>query len=106
MCHMGFIGTLLMAYFVYVILLYGQQMMVGTEGNPQYMCRSCFDKYKTLMKLCTKLLNKAEKALAKMTTVSYNPSAGKRVCTAPQQPPSKQLFLEEEEGSPAEVVSH
>ena len=27
-CHMGFIGTLLMAYFVYVILLYGQQLLL------------------------------------------------------------------------------
>ena len=27
--------------------------LIGTEENPQFMCRSCFEKYKTLAKLRT-----------------------------------------------------
>ena len=36
MCHMGFIGTLLMAYFVYVILLYRQQVLVVAWARVPY----------------------------------------------------------------------
>ena len=36
MCHIGFIGTLLMAYFVYVILLYGQQVLVVAWARVPY----------------------------------------------------------------------
>ena len=66
---------------------------------------ACFDKYKMLVKLRTELLEKAEKALAKMTTVPHVTSARKRSSTALQQPPSKRLFLENEQTSPAVVVS-
>ena len=79
--------------------------MVETEGNPRYMCRSCFDKYKTLAKLQNELSNKAENALAKITT-SHFTSARKRSSTTLQQPPPKRLFVEDEPTSPAVVVSH
>ena len=79
--------------------------MVGTKENPRYMCRSCFDKYKTSVKVRTELLGKAENALAKMTTAPRNISTRKRRDTALEQPPSKRLFLEDEQMSPAVVVS-
>ena len=79
--------------------------MVGTKENPRYMCRSCFDKYKTLVKVRTELLGKAENTLAKMTTAPRNISARKRRGTALEQPPSKRLFFEDEQTSPAVVIS-
>ena len=57
------------------------------------------------MKLHTELLETAEMALAKMTTVPHVTSARKRSSTALQQPPSKRLFLEDEQTSPAVVVN-
>ena len=66
--------------------------LIGTEENPQFMCRSCFEKYKTLA------------ALAKMNAVP-NTSRRKRNCTALEQPTSKRLFVEDEQTSPAVVVS-
>ena len=34
--------------------------MVGTKENPGFMCHSCFDKYKTLVKLREEMLQKLE----------------------------------------------
>ena len=64
--------------------------LIGTEENPQFMCRSCFEKYKTLAKLRSELVEKAERALAKMNAVP-NTSRRKRNCTALEQPTSKRL---------------
>ena len=75
-------------------------------GTLRYMCRSCFDKYKPLVKVRTELLEKAENVLAKMTTALRNISTRKRRDTAFEQPPSKRLFLEDEQASPAVVVSY
>ena len=75
--------------------------LIGTEENPQFMCRSCFEKYKTLR---SELVEKAERALAKMNAVP-NTSRRKRNCTALEQPTSKRLFVEDEQTSPAVVVS-
>ena len=61
-----------------------------TKENPQFMCRSCFEKYKTLAKLRSELVEKAERALAKMNAVP-NTSRRKRNCTALEQPTSKRL---------------
>ena len=68
------------------------------------LCRSCFEKYKTLAKLRCELVEKAERALAKMNAVP-NTSRRKRNCTALEQPTSKRLFVEDEQTSPAVVVS-
>ena len=75
--------------------------MVGTEKDPGYMCRSCFDKYKTFSKLRNELQEKAEKALAMMTPATTRKRAG----TSLQQPASKRLFVQEKQTSPAVVVS-
>ena len=78
--------------------------LIGTEENLQFMCRSCFEKYKTLAKLRSDLVEKAERALAKMNAVP-NTSRRKKNCTALEQPTSKRLFVEDEQTSPAVVVS-
>ena len=84
--------------------------MIGTQDNPGYMCRSCFDKFKTFSNMRNELLEKAAEALAEMTTVPLLPthsltSGRKRRGDSLQQPPSKRLFSEDDQASPAVVVS-
>ena len=57
-----------------------------------------------LAELRSELVERAERALAKMNAVP-NTSRRKRNSTALEQPMSKRLFVEDEQTSPAVVVS-
>ena len=79
--------------------------MIGTEEEPGYMCRLCFEKYKKLSHLRNELLGKAGEALAQINTLPELPTRKRKSDSVALYPPSKRILSGNDQASPAVVVS-
>ena len=87
--------------------------LVGSETNPEYVCRKCFADYEKLVRLQNQLLQKVEVAVSKMPAFSQTQDLSVKLGRKRKRPDSARiagpckwpLFAPQEGTSPAVVVS-